>query len=129
MRKSTDEILDTLRFELGFMETGLYGLASRSPWGQPSIFQDSMICINYGDYRKNRPCAECALGAFVPPAYLSKTVPCHHIPLNQAGDTIDKLEWQADERGIEEVVKGWLRATIARLEKEQAAPDRPAGAL
>ena len=129
MSKHTDEILDTLRFELDFMETGLYGLASRSPWGQPSVFQDSMICINYGDYQKNRPCIECALGGFVPPEYLSKSVPCHHIPLNQVGDTIDRLEWQTDGRGIEEAVKRWLRATIKRLEEEQALEGRPSGAL
>jgi hypothetical protein len=47
-------------------------------------------------------------------------VPCHHIPLSLSGKTIDELEWSEDQARLEEAVKGWLRTTIAKLEKSRA---------
>ena len=67
-----------------------------------------------------RPCKECELYYFVPPEDRWKTVPCHHIPLNEANDTIDSLEWETDQAGIQEAVEKWLCEAISKLEQQKA---------
>lgn len=115
------EILDALKLELEFMEAGLYRRAGLAPWGQPEIFRDSLICINYGDDWKNRACRECALGQFVPPAELYRAVPCHQIPLTEAGETIEYLEAEFGHAVAAERVEAWLRRTIKELEADLSA--------
>jgi len=46
-------------------------------------------------------------------------VPCHHIPLNAEGETVDTL--RDNQLKLEEALGAWLRATIRRLEQERAA--------
>jgi hypothetical protein len=53
---------------------------------------------------------------FVPPEARYEDVPCHHIPLNTKGETIDQLEWQEDQRKLELYVASWLRSTIDKLQ-------------
>lgn len=45
--------------------------------------------------------------------------PCHHIPLNEKGETIASLAGHPEK--IEKVLLDWLRATFDRLEREEAA--------
>jgi hypothetical protein len=61
------------------------------------------------------------LADFVPEEDLDKAVPCHHIPLNKEGDTIDTLVWREDQHGLEHELRSWLRATIERLEGERVS--------
>jgi hypothetical protein len=53
---------------------------------------------------------------YVPESRKSETVPCHHIPLDPESRTIATL----DAADSEEVLKGWLRREIDRLEGELA---------
>jgi len=111
-----------LKAELNFAEKGGYGRAVKTPWQPTSIFQDSPSCLNLGDPERTHPCSECLLIDFVPTEARGEEVPCHHIPLNAAGTTVDALEWKENQRVTEEAVEGWLRSTIARLEQQDAAP-------
>jgi len=120
MKRNIEEILTTLKFELEFRKANGYGMSMRSPWREPSLFLDSPTCLNFSA-SGIRPCNECELHDFVPKEHCTKTVPCHHIPLNEAGDTVDKLEWEADERGIERAVENWLIDTIRKLEERQSS--------
>ncbi len=120
MPKDDRDILEVLKFELNFIEKGGYGRSVRTPWLPTSIFQDSLICINFGDPKRSRPCEECLLMQFVPPERRSEKVPCHHIPLSSEGETIHTLECWEGQEDMEEVVKRWLRATIERIEQERA---------
>ena len=119
---STDDrdLLEVLKAELSFIEQGGYGRSVRTPWQQPATFQGSLSCINFGDEHRTHPCHECHLIDFVPPEARTTDVPCHHIPLNQAGATVEMIEQRGDQEGIEEAVKDWLRANIKRLEQERA---------
>jgi hypothetical protein len=49
-------------------------------------------------------------------------VPCHFIPLNTDGDTIEDLELQDNQAKLEQEVSEWLRARIKEIEErtEQA---------
>lgn len=120
MANNTRDLLEVLKFELGFIEKGGYGRSVRTPWKPTSIFLDSLTCINFGDEKRTLPCRDCALMELVPKAEQSDRIPCHRIPLSAAGETIDVLEKQGDQEGMEEALKNWLRATISRLERERA---------
>ncbi len=58
---------------------------------------------------------------FVPEECRSENVPCHHIALNESGETVDTLESRDSQQELEVKVKNWLRVTIRRIEKERAS--------
>ena len=129
MNKDDRDVLEVLRSELEFIERGGYGRSVRTPWQPTSTFLDSLSCINYADPNRTLPCDQCLLTALVPAAKQSESIPCHHIPLNESGDTISQLEDDGDQDKLIECVKGWLRSTIERIEKQRAeepiGPARP----
>jgi hypothetical protein len=120
---ATDErdILELFKDELDFIEKGGYGRSVRTPWQEKSAFQDSLTCINYGYPYRAHPCNECHLLDFVDPEHRTEAVPCHHIPLNTDGDTIEDLEQQDNQAKLEREVREWLRARINEIEQERAA--------
>ncbi|MBZ5598390.1 MAG: hypothetical protein LAN83_08710 [Acidobacteriia bacterium] len=119
------DILEVLKFELNFLEQGGYGRSVRTPWKPTSIFQDSLSCINFNDPDRPHPCNECLLTDFVPGGAQGESVPCHHIPLNPAGETVDSMERQYNQCELEAAVKEWLRATIQRIEHDRARAKQP----
>jgi len=120
MSSDPRDVLEVLKFELKFLEDGGYGRSVRTPWKPTSLFQDSISCLNFGEKEKVHPCNECLLYDFVPPDKRDETVPCHHIPLEAGGQTIESLDRGHNQQTLEESLKKWLRSTIARLEEEQA---------
>lgn len=121
MSKDDRDVLEVLKFELDFIEKGGYGRSVRTPWKATSVFQDAMTCLNFGDPLRTHPCEQCLLMQFVPQERHSEDVPCHHIPLDRAGDTIAMLEDRDRQEGLEDAVKQWLRSTIKRIEADRAA--------
>ena len=113
--------IEVLKAELDFIEKGGYGRSVKTPQQPTSVFQDSPSCLNLGDPERTHPCNECRLIDFVPPDERAESVPCHHIPLDSTGRTIDELESNQNQRETEDAVKNWLRATITRLEEERLA--------
>jgi hypothetical protein len=112
------DVLQLLKDELDMIEKGGYGRSVKTPWKATSIFQDSLTCLNYGYPYKAYPCSECFLTGFVPPENLGEAIQCHHIPLNESGDTIEVLESQDNQKRLEDAVKSWLKQRIAELEKD-----------
>lgn len=121
MTERRRELLDLLRFELEFLEQGGYGRSVRTPWKPKQIFQDSPSCLNFSEPVRVHPCDECLLMDFVPPERRSAEVPCHHIPLNRSGDTIEALFDYRDETRLEDALRDWLRQRIQQLEAEEKA--------
>lgn len=117
MAQDDRDILEVLKEELNFMEQGGYGRSVRTPRQAKSIFQDSRACINYADPNHTHPCNECHLLDFVAPEHRDEEVPCHLIPLNEAGETIEDLELEDNEAKLERKVKDWLRARIREIEE------------
>lgn len=118
------DILEVLKFELDFLEQGGYGRSVRTPWKPTSIFQDSLSCVNFNDPSRPHACNECLLSDFVPGQHAEEDVPCHHIPLNRDGETIDTMERQYTQPELEEAVKAWLRGMIQQIEKDRAEKKR-----
>jgi len=119
MVKDERDLLTLLQEELSFIESGGYGRSVRTPWLPKSIFQDSLSCLNYSDPDRVHPCTECQLIDFVSPEHRSDNVPCHHIALDAAGDTVEDLETDDNESKAERLVKNWLRARIQELESKK----------
>jgi hypothetical protein len=94
----------------------LFGERSREWRKERSVFRDSPSCLNYGLPAKEHPCSECWLMDFVPAEKRSEAVPCHHIPLNERGDTVATLGGPGDAPDVQEAVLDWLRGTIQQLE-------------
>ena len=122
MAQDDRDILELLKAELEFIEQGGYGRSVKTPWKPTSAFQDSLTCINYGYPYKAHPCSECHLLDFVPPEGHVENVPCHHIPLNEAGETVEMIESEDNQEKLEESLKRWLRARINELEEKLAKP-------
>jgi hypothetical protein len=118
MERDDRDVLEILKSELDFIEKGGYGRSVRTPWLPTSVFQDAPSCFCF-PYRTHDQA--CALMDFVPPERRSDAVPCHSIPLNSAGETVESIESLGDQQRLEEAVKEWLRAAIERLEQQRAA--------
>ena len=118
MAKDDRDILELLKSELDFIEKGGYGRSVRTPWKPQSTFQDSLTCINYADSTRAHPCNECHLLDFVKPEDQDADVPCHHIPLNETGETIEDLEATDNEAKLERKVRDWLRTRINEIERD-----------
>jgi hypothetical protein len=120
MNGHQQEILDALKFELTFLERGGYEPSVREPRTALSIFQDSPSCPNYAATTKTHACSECFLIDFVPPEKRGEAVPCHHIPLNDGGDTVDSIAGSSVDFEVQRAMRGWLRKTIDAMEKAEA---------
>jgi hypothetical protein len=119
MSNDKRDILEALKFELAFLEQGGYGRSVRTPKTPTRSFQDSLTCLNFSEPTMPHPCNGCFLTDFVPKDAQSEGVPCHHIPLNPEGETVDML--RDHQLKLEEALGNWLRTTIRRLERERAA--------
>lgn len=122
--------LEVLKFELQFLKAGGYGRSPRDPQKPTLIFEDSLSCLNFGCKEDRSPCSDCLFMQFVPPIKRSETVPCRHIPLNEAGETIQSLYDHRSQLELEDALGAWLRNTIRHLEGEgsQSADVTPGAA-
>ena len=64
---------------------------------------------------------------FVPPEKRSEQLPCHRIPLDERGETVESLAAKENQERLEETVKAWLRDAIRRIEAARAAAHPVAG--
>jgi hypothetical protein len=114
------DVLDALKLELTFLERGGYERSVREPRKELSIFQDSPSCLNYAAPTRTHSCAECFLIDFVPPEKREEGVPCHYIPLNDRGDTVDSIAGSGDDFEVQRAMRAWFRKTIDAMEKAEA---------
>lgn len=115
---SKQELLEKLKTELGSLEYGRNRRSVHMPWEEVSFFQDSVTCLNYGLEGRPHPCRNCMLMPFVPESAQTEKNPCHHIPLDTKGSTIDSLDRGYNRSSVEEAVAVWLRKRISELEQE-----------
>jgi hypothetical protein len=108
------------------ISTFLFDERKRECRKERSIFQDSPSCLNYGLPVREHPCSECWLIDFVPAEKRGEAIPCHHIPLNERGDSVATLREPGDAPDVQEAVVGWLRGMIQQLEGELAQSQQPA---
>ena len=117
------EILEKLKTELGSLEYGRNRRSVHMPWESVSFFQDSVTCLNYGLEGRPHPCSQCMLMPYVPESARAEDNPCHYIPLDTKGNTIESLDRGYNRCSVEDSVASWLRLRIAELEQELATSE------
>ena len=116
MSDHDSDLLAALRAELAFLEQGGYGRSVRTPWKATELFRDSPTCLNFNDPERPHPCSECMLMQFVPKAQQDTDMPCHHIPLDVQGQTVDSMERWETQAEMEDALASWLKRTIRQIE-------------
>jgi hypothetical protein len=117
-------MLEALKMEIRVIEMGGYHPSVHQPHDDPRIFRDSISCLNIGlgDDKKEHPCSACFLIDFVPEQLKgSNEDPCHKIPLNAQGDTIESLSSTSSPEDVQAAVLAWLKATVKKLEADLAS--------
>jgi len=116
------EMIDQLKFEIMMIERGGYQPSVRAPRQDTEMFRDSITCLNAGLDTKQVPCTSCFLSQFVPSEFRnSKDDLCQKIPLNDRGDTLEKLRAEGDTDKAQASLLEWLKRTVAKLEQEAPA--------
>ncbi len=121
MAKDDRDVLRVLKSELEFLESGGYRCCVGSARRAQFIFEDSPMCMNFNSLGHPRPCSECVLTQFVPAESRAEKIPCRHIRLNEAGETMDSLYRFGTQEEIEHALRTWLWTTILWLEEERRA--------
>lgn len=119
MRKDDRDILHLLKLELAFLEHGGYRGSPRASPRPTILLLDSPICPNFNHPEPTYPCQDCRLIQFVPPEQKKEACPCYHVPLNTLGETLDSLYRLGTKEEREGALRGWLRETIGRIERER----------
>jgi len=123
MANYKSDLLETLKFELKFLESGGYARSVRTPWRAASTFQDSPTCLNFNDPTRAHPCSKCLLLQFVPVERRTEKLPCWFIPLTAMGETVNYYANCGTQLELEEALAAWLRRTIKSMELEHAAKE------
>jgi hypothetical protein len=118
--RSRQGVLDLLKTELEFVESGGYQRSARSPWRPPYVFEESPSCPNFSDRARPHRCEDCWLMEFVPPESRDEQVPCRFVQLTADGITIDSLYRYGTPEETEKVLGSWLRGRIREMEEQLA---------
>ena len=115
MASNQADLIRLLEAELDLIESGGYGLPSGHPDQERPMFHQSLVCINHWfiEGRANECNEDCILMRWVPEQHKQEAMPCHFIPLNQAGAMVRSFE--GNQARLEEAVKSWLRKKIHEL--------------
>jgi len=111
-------MLQLLRNELNFVESGGYRRGLRSPWRAAYIFEESPSCPNYDDLARAHPCSTCWLMQFVSPEFREEQVPCRYVQLTPGGLTVDSFYRYGTTAETEEALRSWLQQRIQEVETE-----------
>lgn len=111
-------VLNLLKKELEFLESGGYKLNSARPWRAAYMFEESPSCPNHLDRTRQKRCQDCWLMRFVPNDLQSEQVPCRFVPLTADGLTVDTLYRCATAAESEDALRVWLRRKINEIEGE-----------
>ena len=115
MTPSRHTILELLKAELKFVETGGYRRCSRSPWRAAYVFEESPSCPNYSDPSRPHRCADCWLMEFVYPDLRDEQIPCRFVQLTPDGVSVDSLYRYGTPVETEQVLRRWLSERIREL--------------
>jgi hypothetical protein len=119
--KDDRKLLEVLKAELAFLESGGYSNRARFPWRPNFVFEDSPTCLKYGAKEEPRPCSECLLMQFVPVDRQKMAYPCRQIPLTPKGESVAHFYVCGTELELEAALKGWLQRKIGELEAGEKA--------
>lgn len=111
-------VLELLKRELAFLDSGGYRRSSNFPWRARYIFEESPSCPNSADRTRPHRCIDCWLMEFVVPDLRTEQVPCRFVELGTGGVTVDSLYRCATLSESEKALRHWLYERIREVERE-----------
>lgn len=117
MNADCTKVLELLKKELAFLESGGYKRSPRFPWRVPYIFEESPSCPSFQDPARPYRCMECWLLEFVVPELRTEPVPCRFVELAN-GVTVDSLYRSGTLAESEQALHTWLHQRIRGVEKQ-----------
>jgi hypothetical protein len=121
MLAQNHRLLQALKGELAFFESGGYGRCFRSDWRSTLLLRDSPTCINFSSAGALNPCRECPLFRLVPSNKRQEFIPCHYILLDSKGSTIAGLYRTGSQESLDRRFCEWLSGLVAGLEQCEEA--------
>jgi hypothetical protein len=118
MAKCNRDVLEVLKSELRFLESGGYKYYLLRPWKPQLAFIESRTCQKNG-IGGLQNCDGCVLMQFVSPEWRKEKAPCWHIPLNEIGQTVDSFYSWGKEENLEHALRTWLCTTILSIEDDR----------
>ena len=115
------DVLQVLRAELAFVDSGGYRKTQRFPWRPNFVFEDSPTCLNFHDPDHPQPCSECLLMQFVPDDRRETRFPCRHIPLTSRGETVNSFYERGTEEELQTALRAWLLRIIVLVQEQRAS--------
>ncbi len=112
------DLIYLLKLEVSIIEGGNYGRPVLMPWRNITLLRDCVTCLNVAGFEEGHSCHDCFLLEHVPVGCRNENMPCHHIPLNDKGDTIATLDRKGRRKEAEKALLNWIRSTIKKLEEE-----------
>ena len=119
MNKGRARVLELLKGELTFLDSGGYRRSARCPWRAAYIFEESPSCPNSSDRARPHRCGDCWLMEYVAPKFRTEQVPCRFVELAANGVTVDSLYRCGTLAESEEALRKWLKARIRELEEPE----------
>jgi hypothetical protein len=118
MKESREKLLELLKRELAFLESGGYRPSPNFPWRARYIFEESPICPNSSDRTRPHRCIDCWLMEFVAPDLRTEQVPCRFVEVAAEGVTVDSLYRCGTLAESEEALRHWLCERIREVERD-----------
>jgi hypothetical protein len=122
MAERNRDVLEVLKSELQFLESGGYECCLLRPWRPQLVFIESRTCMKKGAGAP-QSCDGCVLMQFVPSEWHQGKTPCWHIPLNETGQTVDSSYRWGTEEELKQALKTWLWATILSIDEDRRASE------
>jgi len=118
MNENRTKVLERLKAELAFLESGGYRRSAHCLWRAGYIFEESPSCPNFNDKTRSHRCVDCWLMEFVEPERRTDQIPCRFVQLTPHGSTVDSLYCCSTESSSEEVLRRWLHGRIQEIENQ-----------
>lgn len=117
MNVDPTKVLELLKKELAFLESGGYKRSPSFPWRVPYTFEESPSCPNFADRTRPHRCVDCWLMEFVAPELRTEQVPCRFVELAN-GVTVDSLYRSGTLAESEQALATWLQQRIRGVEEQ-----------
>ena len=115
MNENRAEVLERLKAELAFLESGGYRRSPHFLWRAGYIFEESPSCPNFNDKTRSHRGLDCWLMEFVESDRRTDQIPCRFVQLTPHGITVDSLYRCSTELETEEVLRRWLHGRIQEI--------------
>src|SRR5215813_1561059 len=120
MDSTRQKVLQRLKDEIAFLDSGGYRRSPNFPWRARYIFEESPSCPNFGKRTRPCRCVDCWLMEFVVSDRHTDQVPCRFVQLTHLGVTVESLYRYGTLQETEETLRAWLQERIRELEMQLA---------